>query len=86
MGTEKAPRCFRDFVDPLWILSKLHNQELFKNRKCLHDSSRCQRGTSGEDGDLKTWKDGKPLNVMEHEQKLRKDKDFLLIIAYLPLG
>lgn len=33
-------------------------------------------GTSGEDGDLKTWKDGKPLNVMEHEQKLRKDKDF----------
>lgn len=43
-------------------------------------------GTSGEDGDLKTWKDGKPLNVMEHEQKLRKDKDFLLIIAYLPHG
>lgn len=43
-------------------------------------------GPSGEDGDLKTWKEGKPPKLMEHEQKLRKDKDVLLIIAYLPYG
>lgn len=41
-------------------------------------------GPSGEVGDLKTWKEGEPLKLMEHEQKLRKDVDVLLIIAHLP--
>lgn len=43
-------------------------------------------GPSGEDGDLKTWKEDEPLKIMEHEQELRKDKDVLLIVAYLPHG
>lgn len=41
---------------------------------------------SGEDGHLKTWEKYKPLKLMEHEWKLRKDKDVLLIIAYLTHG
>lgn len=43
-------------------------------------------GPSGEDGDLKTWKEGKSLKLPEHEQKLRRDGDVLLIIAYFPHG
>lgn len=43
-------------------------------------------GQSGEDGDLKTWKEGKTLKLMEHEHKLKKNKDVLLIIVYVSHG
>lgn len=68
------------------VLFKLHDQDLFKNRKSFSGLSRSQMGPSGEDGDLKTWKEGKSLKLPEHEQKLRKDGDVLLIIAYFPHG
>jgi len=29
-------------------------------------------GPSGEDGDLKTWEEGKPLKLMEHELEAKE--------------